>query len=171
MSGDPESVANLIRDAFDGVVLGGGVSLRRAEVADSFEQIEIDESDPEGNVVDDWTRIPLRELDRDCISHLDAEGFRYYLPAMLLALLDDYAPGSMRTIGTVSALNPGLADSESHSYHMYRYSLLTEKQKAAVAEFIATTTEWFGYEDDDLKILVRGFGSYWKHFRAYESDT
>lgn len=42
----------------------------------------------------------------DCVAHLDNEGLRYYLPALMLSLLSNYDPASMRVIETISALCP-----------------------------------------------------------------
>src|SRR5215469_15804011 len=50
--------------------------------------------------------VPPDELERNCIAHLDALGFRYYIPALMLSVLDHYEPLSMRVIGTLAGLYP-----------------------------------------------------------------
>jgi multidrug efflux pump subunit AcrB len=46
------------------------------------------------------------ELEHNCIAHLDALGFRYYIPALMLSVLNRYDASSMRVIGTLGGLYP-----------------------------------------------------------------
>jgi hypothetical protein len=39
----------------------------------------------------------MDDYDTECIAHLDAEGLRYYLPALLLSVIDDVASGPAAT--------------------------------------------------------------------------
>jgi len=69
------TVEDRIRAAFHAVALGRGVSSRQAQAIDSGARSassDIEETN-------DWAQITLDELERDCIAHLDAEGFRYYI--------------------------------------------------------------------------------------------
>jgi hypothetical protein len=71
---DRNVVEQQIREAFKGVTLGGGVSLCQAQVADrygeGFTEAELSVLvHPE--ITDDWARVPLSDLDSDCIAHLD----------------------------------------------------------------------------------------------------
>src|SRR5262249_9230875 len=104
-----DRVENEIRKAFRGVVLGQGISLRRAQLIDAFPRAVGNlHSAATGSreVTDDWPRVSLDELERDCVAHLDALGFRYYIPALMLSVLACYEPSSMRVIGTLSGLYP-----------------------------------------------------------------
>ena len=128
-------VERAIRNAFAGATLGRGVSLRQAEAIDAG-TLETDEdlrTVRAGEVVDDWSRVARAELDRDCVAHLDAEGLRYYLPALMLSLLDDYDHTSMRVIGTLAALYPKAASLKSD---VELYDALTLEQRKAVALFL-----------------------------------
>ena len=94
------AVESEIRIAFRGVTLGRGMSLRQAQLAGRLKD-EVSSSDSASCAPEqlaDWSKVPLDELDRDCVSHLDAEGFRYYIPALMLSVLDHYDPASMRVI-------------------------------------------------------------------------
>jgi hypothetical protein len=96
-----------IRMAFRGVTLGRGMNLRQAQFADRFQDAVWNAhsaSLAHGEITDDWSQVPLDELERDCIAHLDASGFRYYIPALMLSVLDHYDAASMRVIGTLSGL-------------------------------------------------------------------
>ena len=74
--------------------LGSGVSLRQAAAIDDYmegyTQATFDAL-PEDEVTDDWALIPEDELRTDNVPHLDADGLRYYLPALMLWLLDHYS--------------------------------------------------------------------------------
>jgi hypothetical protein len=158
------AIENEIRAAFRGVVLGEGMSIREDQLADRAYDArsgELDRSTPTRGVTHDWAQVSSEELERNCIAHLDALGFRYYIPALMLSLLDHYDPASMRVIGTLSGLSPKQGAWE---YHMQRYSLLNFEQKAAIAHFLSALPTLFELEADDQKIVERAIRNYWREF-------
>jgi len=157
------AVESEICTAFRGVTLGRGMSLRQAQLADRVrdETGSSDSASPANEEVTDWSKVPLDELDRDCVAHLDAEGFRYYIPALMLSVLDHYHPGSMRVIGTLSGLYP---KKDCWGYSMHRYSLLTHAQKAAIARFLAVLPELVELDFQDQKIVPRALRNYWGEY-------
>jgi len=74
-----------LQEAFRGVVLGSGISLRQAQIIDnqgagiSKEAFTVL---PHSEVTTNWQGVSFQELERNCIAHLDADGFRYYVPAL-----------------------------------------------------------------------------------------
>jgi hypothetical protein len=102
------SVEQKIRSAFRGVTLGAGMSLRRAQLVDgqSAPSREHAESFAQVEIIGDWSQVTLDELESDGVAHLDALGFRYYIPALMLSVLDHYDSSSMRVIGTLTGLYP-----------------------------------------------------------------
>ncbi|WP_407352503.1 DUF6714 family protein [Luteimonas sp. R10] len=169
-------IENEIRFAFTGVVLGDGTSIGHAEYIDCWGK------NPDGSpitdeqyramtandIVDDWTQVTLRELERDNIAHFDPAGFRYYLPALLLSLLDDYDPLSMRTIGTLSGLRLYLDDPPDRAAH--RFSLLNDAQKRAVARFLVLLPEIVELTTEDEKIVRQSLERYWSAFLQQVSE-
>jgi hypothetical protein len=158
---DRSTLENKIRVAFRGVVLGQGISLRQAQIADcygdeaqdgSFEHLPPDEPK------DDWTRVRVRDDNSDCIAHLDAEGLRYYLPALMQSVITDYDAGSMRVIGTLSALDPRGA------YGDRRLEILNGEQRQAIACFLKALPELVTLSDRDAKVVSRSLSAYWKQF-------
>lgn len=152
--------------AFAGVVLGDGVSLRQAAVFDSFGQEPFDVSDPDANVVDDWRAIPRRELNRNNMGHLDAEGWRYYWPAMAIALLEDYeddqyGPAELRMISTLNSLD---IQDALLSYYDDRYGILTRGQKCAIALYLQHLPSWVALEISDMRLRRRALRNYWHQF-------
>jgi hypothetical protein len=157
-------IEKMIRAAFKGVRLGHGVSLRQAQAIDERDAAITDEAFralSQSEITDRWEALSLAELERDNIAHLDSTGFRYYIPAFMLSLLDTYDPSSMRVIGTLAALYPKQADC---SYHMRRYSELNEAQRAAIAKFLVALPTLIELDPDDLKRVQRGVRNYWHEF-------
>jgi hypothetical protein len=158
---DQAALENKIRAAFRGVVLGGGVSLRRAQIADCYgDDVQDDSFEhlPPEEPKDDWTRVRVGNDNSDCIAHLDAEGLRYYLPALMLSLLADYDAGSMRVIGTMSALDPRGA------YGDRRLELLNDEQRHAIACFLKALPELVTLSHRDAKVVSRSLSAYWRQF-------
>jgi hypothetical protein len=106
-------------------------------------------------VVDDWSQVSSSELERDCIAHLDAAGLRYYLPALMLAVLEQYDPMSMRVIGTLAALDG------RDLYNQERYRLLSPAQRAAVARFLEALPTLVPLDHEDLAMVQRSYRDYW----------
>lgn len=158
-----EDVEKRIRTAFVGVTLGNGISLRQAQVIGKFGEGVTDEEFerlPLSEETEFWDRVTFEGLERDNIAHFDPEGFRFYLPAFMISVLDQYVPWSMRVIGTLSALYPKdhIAD-----YHMPRYDLLSHEQKQAVAVFLDALPSLVSLEGEDGTIVERAM-RYWTQF-------
>lgn len=165
-----------IRSAFSDVVLGDGTSIGHAEYIDCWGK------NPDGrpitnaqylamtagDIVDDWTLVTLQDLERDNIAHFDPPGFRYYLPALLLSLLDHYDPSSMRTIGTLHGLRPDVENADDSE--VQRFSLLNGAQKRAVARFLVLLPELIGLTPEDAKIVDQALDRYWSTFVSPGSE-
>jgi hypothetical protein len=159
---DRADVEAQIRAAFAGVKLGKGVSLRQAQVIDRYGEGMTDkefEAVPGGEITDSWSEVPFSELERDCIAHLDDDGLRYYLPALMLSLLSDYDPTSMRVIGTIAALYPKIAGSTIRSF-----AYLTDDQHRAVASFLSALPHLVMLDTEDSKCVARALRNYWGKF-------
>jgi hypothetical protein len=167
-----EDVEAAIRAAFAGVRLGSGVSLRQAQIIDDLgrglSQAEF-EALPRSEVTNDWTAIPDSELLRDCVAHLDADGLRYYLPALMLWLLDHYDDedrlftegADMTSIGTVSALAPS---PEFQTSYQQMYEGFTREQRAATASYLEALPRLVGLDYEDATRVARSLERYWAQF-------
>lgn len=156
------------KDAFAGVTLGDGMSLRDAQVADSYGRKPYDRSKPYENVTDDWQKIPLAELERDNIPHLDFKGLRYYLPALAIALVENYEPNSLRVIGTLGAVD---LRGERTALLPYYDSFFTAKQKKCIALFLINLPTYVELEPDQAKVCERAFDHYWKQFLEFDRSA
>jgi hypothetical protein len=153
------TVESDIQLAFQGVILGAGISLRQAQAADR----DAPSAPPApGEIVDDWSKVSMDELERDCTAHLDAAGFLYYIPALMLSVLKDYDSASMRVIGTLSDLYP--KKDHGWEYDMHRYSLLNHSQRTAIARFLAALPDLVELNLEDQKIVSRALRNYWGQY-------
>lgn len=152
-----------IRACFAGVRLGRGVSLSVAELIDEWADPAIVESLIGMEPDEDWADIPAAELERaDCIAHLDAEGLRYYLPALMIWLLDHYAAAKgpdlvadMAVIGTISAL-------DQRDRHPTGFlELLTPQQRRAIALYVRALPELVELDHQDAARLARAWRDIW----------
>ena len=166
-----ENVRAQISEAFRGVKLGEGVSLKQADVINTYNSAGLNEREfdalKNSEVVSDWQAIPRDQIANfECIAHLDAAGLRYYLPALMLRLLEEYYP-SMRVIGTIQALYP---KKDFWAYHMERYKLLSIEQKRAIACFMQALPKIISLDEDDGKAIERGLRNYWCEFLPRHGD-
>lgn len=159
------AVESEIRTAFYGVTLGRGISLRQAQLADNIrDAVRSASTAPTTHqeITDDWSRVPEEELERNCIAHLDALGFRYYIPALMLSVLNHYDASSMRVVGTLTSLYPKKGNRWEH--HIHRYSLLNTTQKAAIARFLAELPKLVGLDFESQKVAERALHNYWGEY-------
>jgi hypothetical protein len=143
------------------VRLGGGVSLDEAEAIDGYyERMSQAEAHRlrEFEITDDWTALTPSDLDSENLAHLDAEGLRYYLPALMLRLLDDYQPGEMWCISTVSALD------QRKAYPPGFVELLTDSQRAAIAAYVEALPELVDLHHEDAAIIDRSLAQVWRSY-------
>jgi hypothetical protein len=166
-----DEIEAAIRSAFADVHLGSGVSLRQATSIDgtifglepAYAGREADE------VVDDWTRIPGSELLLDNIAHLDADGLRYYLPPLMLWLLDHYEDddrwfregADMTAIGTIGALAPSAQFAASH---WSIFDGFTVEQRKAIASYLESLPLHVDLDDRDAADVARSLDQYWAQF-------
>jgi hypothetical protein len=150
-----------ICSAFAGVVLGAGTSIRQSEAIDRYGQgctHKAYRSLPLSEITDDWERVPDAELERACVPHLDPLGFRYYIPALVLSILRNYDPSSLRVIGTISSLYP-----KERSWHcdLERYSLLNRAQKLGLAIFLTHLPNLVSLDYANATQVSRALRNYW----------
>lgn len=158
-----DEIKNVIETAFSEVILDGGISLEQTKVIDNYGRGFTDEEFsalPSKEVTNNWKEIPISQLDEaECLAHFDRKGFKYYIPALMLRLLENYDPTSMMTIGTLSILYP---KTETWAY---LYSLLTQQQYKAIALYLQALpylVELDAFED--RKIVERAFNKYWSKY-------
>jgi hypothetical protein len=159
MSYQPDALLKLIDEAFDGVVLGNGVSLHESEAIDMYEGAIGRAVAREPDEKHDWRKLVADpELPRTCgvggPNFMDAAGFAFHLPAYLtLAVLEAECPKNIDIF--VNVLNRLTDMSE---YGLGKFSLLSSPQKICVAtvlQFLKFKWKWI---DQDVASSIR---EYW----------
>lgn len=153
-----------IRSAFAGVLLGGGVSLSVAELIDDGADPAIVESLIGTEPDEDWANIPAGELERaDCLSNLDAEGLRYYLPALMLWLLDAYSDWHLvHSLGAQGAVVGTIRALDQRQRHPPGFlELLTPQQRRAVALYVQALPELVELSQWDAADLAGAWRDVW----------
>jgi hypothetical protein len=168
-----QDIEAAIRTAFAGVKLGSGCSLQQARLIDEGLTVDLSEAEfaaiPRYETTDDWTQISESELLCDVLAHLDADGLRYYLPALMLWLLDHYNDedltddfeASMTAIGTMSALAPS---AEFAPYRWDIYDGFTVEQRAAMAKYVEALPRLVELDREDATHVSRSMERYWAQF-------
>ncbi|HEX8834290.1 MAG TPA: DUF6714 family protein [Abditibacteriaceae bacterium] len=161
-----QKVRNKIQAAFHDVKLGGGISLRQSKVIDNYGR-GVTKAEfaalPRLDITDDWAALSADTLEEYCcIPHLDAEGFRYYIPAYMLSVLLRYENSSMRAISTLKALRPQKGD--SWDFYLMKYSLLNAKQRSAIAFFLKELPTCLPLDSEDREIVERALRDYWNQY-------
>lgn len=129
VSKNAQQVIEEIECTFANVRLGGGVSLREAQLIDDYGS---EEERREARSLDealDWKNIPEAMIARYCssLSFFDALGMRFHLPAYMCFALRHYKDSDSPSIDfTVYTLG----------YDDARYSSLSPEQRGAVREFL-----------------------------------
>ena len=145
-----EALCNKIREAFAGVTLGSGIGLQQAQGIDDHEDEATCARYRASDEQEDWTRIPVSELNRcnSSLSFFDAEGMRFHLPAYLIADLQ-------------GAYNFGMAFclTQSHDYARY-FGQLSDAQRKVVRDFLLHISKESDYEFGRPHI-IRALDEYW----------
>ncbi len=171
------AVEAAIRSAFAGVRLGQGVSLRQSAALDrqtagltdgEFRRL------PDSEVTDDWTRVPDADMRRAAPGYLDAEALRYYLPALLLWLVDHYADEDERSrdgvfdvalICVLAWIAPG---KEFRERHYAIFDTFTMQQRVAIAAYVDALPRLVNLRWDDPILVERSLRDYWHRFLPNE---
>jgi Family of unknown function (DUF6714) len=125
MTEQEDRVANAIRHAFAGVVLGDGIGLLEAQAIDDYADATARQTARSRDEMEDWSAISTDNLNQcySSLSFFDADGMRFHLPAFLIADLEQNFKQDV--IFTLTYL----AD-------MSRFEKLSAAQRIAVREFL-----------------------------------
>ena len=120
-------ICRSIEAAFAGVILGEGIGLWEAQGIDDCTSLDVCSRYRARDERADWYRIPIEDLNYciDSPCFMDAEGFRFHLPAFMVAQLR----GDL-----VYDFSTALIDLERLKHD--RYVLLSSNQRASVREYL-----------------------------------
>ncbi len=143
-------VANRIREAFRGVVLGRGVGLWQGQGLDDYADASTLAAYRARDEQTDWSAIPVSELNRchSSLSFFDAEGMRFHLPCFLLAELEGaLLNGVLFHLVTID------------DYARGRFALLSEAQRQAVRAFLllCASDPEFAFERPEIEQALKDY--------------
>jgi hypothetical protein len=116
-----------------------------------------------------WQEISLEGLQSDypgdasaCLAFMTVEAFRYYLPAYLLILIDDFGHADVVYDSTIRKLTRSGDPAEKQLFHE-RFDAFSDQQKSTIAQFLERMSFHHGGQRavDFAKVAV---DSYWRNF-------
>ena len=146
-----------IESAFAGVTLGGGIGLKEGDGIDDYAEADVLDQLHTEDERSDWHRLSSDDLlsHQFSISFMDAEGFRFHLPAWMLAELRD--EGIVGLISSLCRIAP-------HAEH--KFALLSPEQRSVVREFLE-----FMRDDPDYTRDQREIDAAIEHIWSHESTV
>jgi hypothetical protein len=147
-----EALKSQIATAFANVKLGAGIGLAEAEAIDNF---MIAEHCAECRLKDeklDWQHLTTEDLNENysSLSHFDAKGMRFHLPAYLLLDLDKKYKFSLE-----------FALIRVNDYRVKQFSLLNQLQKKAVAAYLFYKLDDRLTHQNDIPEIHKALNEYW----------
>jgi hypothetical protein len=144
-------VADLVHQAFQGVILGDGVGLLQGQCLDDYADSKtIAEMRAQDEKLD-WSRIAASELNtcHSSLSFFDAQGMRFHLPAYLIAHLEGLLTQDI--IFHLVCFNYGMES---------RFTELNDLQRTAVREFLLLMLS-DPYREFDRPMIENALAVYW----------
>jgi hypothetical protein len=164
MTDEPQALIQAIRAAFAGVPRGR-VTIHEAEVMDVYGTAAERRTARLLDTEDTWDEVPDRDIEActTALSHLDPEGWRYYLPAYMIWSLRHFrASRSLTSDQTIYALDFSDTNAEMQAYFGERARPLDLARSRAVCRFL----QYMAENDDDADALAarRALDTYWSRF-------
>ncbi len=126
-----DSLIEQIRKAFKGVMLEDGIGLHEAKAFDEYAGMQARMLYRQKDQVNDWSAIPVEELEfnSDNFAFFDPKGWRFHLPALLIAQLEGK---SVEITGYLT----DFWDEEKYEHLKKKFDILTAEQHNAVRNFL-----------------------------------
>ena len=162
-----EAVIRDITAAFCDVRLGDGITLDEAALIEGGTDIEDILRNPRNGDLHGWQDVPEIDIEKhyDLLSCLDAAGYRFYLPAYMIWVLQHFDTSESQTIDwTVYSLTLH----EKHdlrAWQMRRFEQFTLAQAQAIHRFLS----YMAKQDDnhiDARAASEAIATYWGRYAA-----
>ena len=159
-----EVIIEAIRLAFANTPRGV-ISMHEAEAIDSYASDEEQNDARKLDKAETWDQIDDHDIEKcsAALSHLDPEGWRFYIPAYMIWSLKYFAvTDSIIPDFTIYTFDLPGTDANSYKRRLYRFQLLNAAQSHAVCLFLrymAATSD----QVDDM-IAKEALNKYWDKF-------
>jgi len=158
-----ETVVQAITDAFDGVTRQNAITLHEAQVIDEYGMPDERAAARLLDTEHRWQDISDRHIEEcsDALGYLCPVGFRYYLPARMIYVLNHYRSSHCWAVeNTIYGL---CTSGRLHDYRPHQFAILSQEQSRAVCLFLWYLVECgHGYVDEDA--VVEALTRYWSRF-------
>ncbi|QDT10997.1 DUF6714 family protein [Planctomycetes bacterium K23_9] len=156
-----QSLIAKIDAAFDGVVLGSGVSLRESVAIDHHECFESRESARKPDEKHDWrilvnNPVLLRTHGTGGPIFMDPRGFIFYLPAYLTTVLTDVDGEAIDYTDAFDSVMERLVDLSSRG--KAKFAMLSDEQRDIVGQTLRYLVSAWELDDHELAIAI---DTYW----------
>jgi hypothetical protein len=158
-------IKNTIIQAFDNVSYPKNITLYVAQAHDNYEYDE-DKKYKKNDFVGKWQDIPISHIEDCCcaLSHLEPDGVRFYLPAFMLWVLDNYESQTEDiSYATFSAFLT-FKNKDLENFHNEQFSLFNKEQKYACAIFLKYFIDNCNAEinyNAEVKVAEQAFKQTW----------
>jgi len=142
---------SIIKEAFNGEVLGDGIGLSEADAIDDYKDDAFIDECKRNDERLNWEAISAESLNKyNCsLSYFDAKGMRFHLPAFMTAeIRGEYRWGMAFALTHLS------------DYSKSQFELLNAKQKEAVKLFLEYLLENPDYEFE-MESIIAAIENYW----------
>ena len=112
-----------------------------------------------------WKDIPSEHLRgcRDALAHLDAAGLRYYLPAYMIWVLNDFGEHDIDDF-VLYTFDNSPKDREMNKYFRARFSLFNKEQLRACALFVKYCAENDPEDLIDVSFAQKKYDRHWHEY-------
>ena len=157
------ALIELITAAFADVQRGNGISLHEAVAIDRYAMPEERMSGRKQDTESCWQDVPAQDIEDNypVLTYMDAEGFRYYLPAFMVWSLKNYqTSASVSTEAPIYELDvSGEEDKRKRKIDQFR--LFSEEQRVAACRFLRFMSEQTAA---DASMAQPALDGYWGQF-------
>lgn len=169
---EPNEIVTLIYDAFADARLVSGPSLRQMPIIDNYGRDNMDRELSHHEYVvlknqdetSDWTKIAVEDIERygSYLAYADALSFCFHIPALMINRLVNSSSQS----SLLFHLCYSTKEDYLEKHRMMQYSLLNDKRKFAIANFLQHLLSFDKSEDfsHHRKEVEEGMANYWLQY-------
>ena len=159
-----ESIIEAIRSAFAGVPRGR-ITMHEAEVIDDYGSDDERKKARGLDTDESWDQVRDNDIMActTALCHVDADGWRYYLPAYMIWSLRHFrASHSIVSDFTIYTFDPNNKCPQLRAFNMERFGLLNQAQSRAVCRFL----RYMAANDDlaDGRMAQMALDEFWGRF-------
>ena len=158
-----DELIHQITDAFEDVERGDGISLHEAAAIDGYRMAEECAAARQQDTERSWQDVPAQDIEDNypVLTYLDAEGFRYYLPAFMVWSLKNYQTSASVSVDAPIYELDLSGNEDRRERKMEQFRLFSDEQRVAACRFLRFMSEQV---DADASMARPALDNYWGQF-------